>query len=139
LPSERQVAQVERRIGASLPAEYRQFILEFNGGGFADPDIEPPIGQINCPLDCLNVLYGIRAVDASNELASEKSLNLFVDNEPISLLPIGYTLMGNLLYLVMRGEHMGHIGLKKMDVQDSYLLASGISRFFRLLKENTDV
>jgi hypothetical protein len=41
LPTERQVSDLENRIGIRLPADFRQFILDYNGGYFTEPDITP--------------------------------------------------------------------------------------------------
>ena len=132
LPTEQQVADLEKRIGVSLPPDFRQFVLEYNGGVFTEPRIVPP--SEDCPLDRLTVLDGIGASHHSCELASASSLSLFDDNDPPQIVPIGYTLMGNLLYLVTHPEGFGHIGLKKAFSDDSYYLASGIDEFFGLLR-----
>lgn len=42
LPSEQQVAELEQRIGITFPEDYRQFLLQHNGGYFTEPDIIPP-------------------------------------------------------------------------------------------------
>lgn len=34
LPSEEQLVEVERQLGVRLPEEYREYILDFNGGYF---------------------------------------------------------------------------------------------------------
>jgi len=133
LPSEEEVAALEERIGIDLPPDYREFLLEYNGGFFTEPDIVPP--SDDCPLDRLTVLHGIRATHSSAELASISWLTLFDDNDPPQILPIGYTLMGNLLFLVTHWERNGAIALKKAGSDDSFPLADGIEEFFGLLRE----
>jgi hypothetical protein len=59
LPSQPQLSELERRLGVVLPDDYRQFILEFNGGYFKEPEITP-IGE-GCPQDTLEILFGIGA------------------------------------------------------------------------------
>ena len=136
LPSEKQVAQVEQRLGIKLPPDYRQYLLEYNGGFFREPDIVPPTPD--CPLDCLTSMDGIAATHPSAELASEASLALFEDNMPAQILPIGYTLMGNLLFLITHSENRGEIGLKKAFSDQSFYLAAGIEEFFGLLCVSTE-
>src|SRR3954468_6307138 len=75
LPTEEQVAALEGRIGISFPEHYRQFVLNYNGGWFTEPQIVPPTK--GCPVDRLTVLDGIGASHPSAELASQKRLTLF--------------------------------------------------------------
>jgi hypothetical protein len=136
LPSEERVAALEQRIGIALPPDYRRFILGFNGGIFNEPEIVPP--SAGCPLDWLTDMYGIGASNPHAELASKAHLALFDDNDPPQILPIGYTLMGNLLFLVTHSEKNGSIGLKKAGSDDSFFLAARIEEFFGLLREPPD-
>lgn len=136
LPSKQQIAALEKRIGGPLPPDYRRFILNYNGGYFTEPDIVPPAEQ--CPVDGLTVLYGIGATHHSAELARPASLALFEDNDPVEILPIGYTLMGNLLYLITHSEDAGFIGLKRASSDQCFFLAAEIEEFFGLLREPSD-
>lgn len=133
LPMEEQVADVEQRIGVSLPDDYRHFLLTYNGGYFNEPDIVPPINE--CPLDGLTFMNGIGASDPSAELATEADLAIFTDNRPVQILPIGYTLMGNLILLITNPDERGSILLKKAFSQEAFFLSSGIEAFFGLLRE----
>jgi len=138
LPSERQVADLESRIEVGLPPDFRQYILEFNGGWFNEPRITP--GPNGCPADRLSYLSGIGASHRCAELASPADLALFDDNRPMQILPIGYTLMGNLLLLVVAsdGTDRGHILLKKAFSDQSFFLADGIVDFFKLLQSPSE-
>jgi hypothetical protein len=136
LPSEEQLVALESRIGVPLPTDYRRFILQYNGGWFTEPEIVPLVRD--CPLDCLTVMYGLGASDSSAELATAESLALFDDNEPPQVVPIGYTLMGNLLFLVTHPDNNGSIGLKIASSTKSFFLATGIVGFFELLREDLD-
>ena len=136
LPTEKQVADLERRIGVALPEDYRHFILEYNGGWFGRyPDINPPTE--GGPLHSLNSLFGIGASHPSAELASEFYLVLFDDNYPVEVLPIGDTPLGGLILLITHPENRGCIMLK-VAFGDSYFLAHGIEEFFGLLSEAPD-
>jgi hypothetical protein len=136
LPGEEQVAALEQRIGVSLPDEYRRFILQHNGGWFNEPQIVPPSDE--SPEDRLTVLYGIGASHPSAELARARDLALFDDNDPPEVLPIGDTIMGNLLLLITHPEDNGSIVLKIAFSDECHFLAVGIEEFFPLLREPTD-
>ncbi|HTN76085.1 MAG TPA: SMI1/KNR4 family protein [Pirellulaceae bacterium] len=128
LPSEKEVAALQRRIRTTLPADYVQFLLKYNGGYFNDPvflAVDP-----DCPRDHLDVLWGIKASHVSDGLASKRHLALFDDNDPLQLLPIGYTIMGNLLILIVGGDDNGAIVLKRASSDDYFLVANSITEFF---------
>jgi hypothetical protein len=140
LPSEQQVADLELRIGIPLPPDYRQWLLEYNGGFFTEPDIAPPSPA--CPLDRLTVMAGINATHPSAELCAPGGFTpaTFDDNDPPQILPIGYTMMGNLLFLVTEpgADDCGGIGLKLCDTSKSFSLGGGIEEFFGYLEEPKD-
>jgi hypothetical protein len=132
LPSEEQIGELEERIGVLLPDDYREFIREYNGGWFSEPRIFTQLE--GCPSDLLTVMYGIGASHRSAELNSESHLTLFDDNYPAQILPIGYTIMGNLLFVITHPEDNGVIALKKAASDESFALARGIEEFFGLLR-----
>jgi hypothetical protein len=136
LPSEKDVADLESRIGIHLPPDYRDYIFHYNGGRFNEPDIVAPIQD--CPTDSLTSMRGIKATNPLYELASNSDLALFTDNTPPQILPIGYTSMGNLIFVVTHPEDRGYIGMKIAFHDESYLLASGIEEFFGLLRPPPD-
>ena len=129
LPSESQVAALEERIRVTFPDDFREFILEFNGGYFNEPDIET-VGD--APPSVLKCLFGIDASHPSSELGSRSSIVLFEDNDPPKILPIGSTPTGGLIILGVEPEVRGVIFLKQA-WGNSYYLADGIEEFFDLL------
>ena len=131
LPSEDQVAALERQMHAPLPADFRRFILEYNGGIFNEPDITPTTED--CPDDRLTVLNGIGADYHGDVLGADVSL--FDGNDPVLILPIGYTLMGNLLVVFIGDDDDGYIYMKKAGADNFYELAENIEGFFSLLTE----
>ncbi|WP_165226782.1 SMI1/KNR4 family protein [Aquisphaera insulae] len=133
LPSPLEVAELERSLGADFPKDYREFLLEYNGGTFAEPEIVPPDDE--CPVDCLTFLCGVGATFDVAELGSTMGLNVFEDNVPCQVLPIGYTLMGNMLLLILRDEDHGCILLKAAWSSECFFLANGIEEFLTLLRE----
>jgi hypothetical protein len=135
LPSEAQLAELERRIGVKFPEDYRRFVLEFNGGYFKCPEITP-VGE-GCPLETVRILFGIGASHEEAELGTPEDIALFDDNDPPKIVPIGYTGMGGLIILdTAPGEGQGAIFLKKA-FGDFYYLVDGIEAFLALLREPT--
>jgi hypothetical protein len=131
LPTERQVADLEQRISVSFPEDYRDFVLEYNGGFFNEPLIIPP--DEDCPLVALRHMNGIGASHPVAELGSEADLAIFDDNDPPEILPVGYTTMGYLVLLIIHPENRGWILLRTFD--QSFFLGKGIEEFFGLLEE----
>ncbi len=135
LPSEAQLSELESRIRIRFPEDYRQFVLNFNGGYFKCPEIAP-VGE-GCPLEGLDSLFGIGASHPTSELATPLDLALFDDNDPLKILPIGRTGMGGLIILdTAPGEGQGAIFLKQA-WGEFYHLVDGIEAFFALLREPT--
>lgn len=135
LPSEAQLEALEQRIGITFPEDYRQFVLEFNGGYFTGPDITP-VGD-DCPQDGLRCLCGIGASHEESELATELYLSLFDGNDPPIIVPIGRTEMGGLIILITEEENRGCVLLKQA-YGEFFYLADGIEEFFELLREPVD-
>jgi SMI1-KNR4 cell-wall len=132
LPAEAQLAALENRLKTRLPDDYREFVLRYNGGVFRDPYpfISPRHGD--CPVDCLTDLWGLGATYRHAELG--RDVTNFDDNDPPIVFPIGYTEMGNLLYLVNEeSEDRGSICLKLKFVWTVFVLASNMEDFFGLL------
>jgi hypothetical protein len=135
LPSDAQVCKLERDLGVGLPSEYRRYLLEFNGAYFTEPQITPK--SPDCPVDRLTVMAGLNAPDPFAELGAPGGINLafFDDNDPPQVLPIAYTMMGHLIFMVVAegAEDNGNIALKLMSSDTVVPLAYGIDEFFGLL------
>lgn len=132
LPTPAQLSELERRIAVRFPDDYRQFILNFNGGYFNEPEIlthdEDSRGS------ALMCMHGIGAPNWDAELGEPAAIGLFEENDPPQLVPIGFTGSGSLILLVTRiGEDYGAIFLKKA-FGDFYHIADGIEEFFGLLR-----
>ena len=135
LPSEAQLSVLEKRIGVVFSDDYRRFILDFNGGYFIEPEIDP-VGE-GCPQATLAIMYGIGASHWEAELGDPSTLAIFDDNDPPKIVPIGYTGMGGLIILdTAPGDGRGAIFLKQA-WGDFYYLTEGIEEFFALLREPT--
>lgn len=135
LPTEQQLNALETRIGVTFPDDYREFLLNFNGAYFSDPQIIPP--DAACPSDGLESMFGIGATHPTVELGRVSDLVLFQDNDPPQIVPIGETCCGHLIILITHPEERGSILLKQAS-GDFFYLADGIEEFFSLLREPID-
>ena len=135
LPTETQVRALEQRIRVELPADYRKFVLEFNGGYFNDPEITPVEDERT--QEAISFMSGIGASHDEAELGDPQMISLFDDNDPPKIMPIGGTPFGGLIILdTAPGEGRGNIYLKKAR-GDFYFLADDIEGFFARLRETT--
>jgi hypothetical protein len=135
LPTEQQVSELERRIKVSFPDDYRRFLLEYNGGYFSEPYIQPPNdADPCCPQRVLNLLKGIGAPHNEAELGRPFDLRLFDDNDPPKVVPIGDTPGNSLVVLYTEPDCFGQILLKEPS-GGWYFLAYGIEEFFQLLHD----
>ncbi len=133
LPTEEQVCALERQLGIEFPPDYREFLLQFNGGYFDTPIIEPIADD--CPEDALLFLCGIGASHREAELADDCYISLFEENDPLKILPIGVTDTGGLIILTVEEDGYGEI-LFKEAYGGFYYLAPGVEEFFELLRED---
>ena len=131
LPSEEDVIKLETRLGVSLPPEYRQYILNYNGGYFSDPTIVST--NPDCPEDGLSTLWGIHAPLPFAELGHDV-IN-FDDNTPAQILPIGDTTRGNLLFIVTHPRDYGNVCMKIAFSSNAFFLAESLEEFFLLITE----
>jgi hypothetical protein len=135
LPSEEQVSDLESRLKSSLPPRYREFILGFNGGYFTEPYPYIPVSHEECPSDRLTDLWGIGAAHQAAELGHDT--DLFDDNEPPVILPIGYTERGNLLFLdTEESPDCDEVFLKLAYSSTVIYIADNVDEFFGLLRHD---
>ena len=88
-----------------------------------------------CPQDTLTYLSGIGATHEYAELGEPSTLVMFEDNDPLKILPIGYTAMGGLIILdTATGEGRGEIYYKQA-FGEFHWMAESIEEFFALLRE----
>lgn len=130
-PTEAKVASLEKKIGAVLPDSYRRFVLERSGGFFKGVVLPFPNGK----GDFLVNLYGIDTGTKHAELGG--NLDLFDDNFPAKMLPIGGTGMGGLVLIYVGGppeQKGGSIWLKLSFSPEFVELAPTIDDFFALLR-----
>jgi len=97
------LAAFEARLGAALPADYRQFLFAHNGGEFVPDEIVLP-GQTQ-PFASMCSLFGLHDGPLSLESVCEN-----VESEiPAEVLAFGEDVGGNLLCIGIRGDHRGKV------------------------------
>jgi hypothetical protein len=100
--TEAQIEAFEQSFGHRLPDDYRQFLLDLNGGQPGRANREFDQGVVNClfSLDEANEPMFDLATRANRERASLPSPDL---------LYIGHDDGGNSILLVLAGEHRGEV------------------------------
>jgi hypothetical protein len=99
--NEREIEELERRVRSRLPADYRQFMIEFNGGepqprAFEGPDGEGSAVRFFFTLDPRSSHYWIH-----------QKLDVYQDRIPPGLLPIASDSFGNLVLLDLGAKDYG--------------------------------
>ena len=99
------VAGVEKRLGVTFPAEYRQFLLITNGGC-----PEPNVFAVPDRGDAMvGVLYGIRGKSFSCDLEYEFENATMWRPLPPGIITVGSDPGGNQLLLETLGRHAGRL------------------------------
>ena len=97
-----QIRAFEQSFGHPLPDDYRQFLLDVNGGG---------LDRANCEFDwgVVNRLFSLDATeDDPGDLATRANHERAALPSP-GLLFIGHDDGGNSLLLALAGEHRGEV------------------------------
>ncbi len=141
LPNESEIESLESRLEMRFPDRYRKYLLSYNGGFFSNAVIvfPEPItvqwrdGEVTHKQDIMEQMYGLHSAHPYAEIGRESDINLFDDNKPIQLLPVGRTIMGSLLLLDMLQGHEGEI-LIKFPSEGAYPIADNIDELFDLIE-----
>lgn len=130
------IAQFEARRGVLLPLEYRQFLLNSNGG-WPTPDVFEVPGWHGRGSE-LGVFYGIHE-DPNYQL--DRKCETFEERVPPDLIPIANDAYGNNICLGWKGKRAGKIyfwdhedeldenGEFVQDYRNVYLLADSLQEF----------
>jgi hypothetical protein len=107
--AEADVRRFERRIGAELPADYRRFLLDVNGGRTAATHCTFTIRRgARQTKTTLNTLFSLDDPDESRDLATSQ---LYGEDRLPGGLEIGADDGGSPIVLVLGGPHHGEIWL----------------------------
>jgi hypothetical protein len=129
------VAAFERRIRRTLPADYRRFLVETNGGVPLRRGIRSAGGQEEWSI---NVIFGLTRPTASSNV--ESNLEATRDTRPAGQLPIAATDTGELVLLSIEGRRPGVVSLWQWQEDDFssrerhlYPIAQSFSEFLEAL------
>lgn len=105
--SERELQEYEASLGVRLPSEYREFLLEFNGG-VPDNDSFLLPGESSYADSSVRSFFGVSA-GFDNSLAYY--LKIYVKAKRIhgDMLPIAEDYGGNIVVLAVKGPKVGHV------------------------------
>lgn len=94
----------EQTLHDRLPEEYRQFLLEVNGGQ-PEPNAFPIQNNPHDTFGLVERFFSLAGDDTDYDL--QDNLETFKNRVPADLVPIAFDPGGNLLCLVIRGDKKG--------------------------------
>jgi cell wall assembly regulator SMI1 len=131
------IRSLEQKIGFPLPQDYRQFLLQYNGG-VPKPErfaFRIPSGE---QVSLVRVFFSLDENDPYYNLLRKLSVN--EGYIPESCLPIGEDPFGNLILLELSKSHQGNVYFWDHeseggdDLRDNMaLIAGNFTEFTRLL------
>ncbi len=95
------LAAFEGRLGATLPADYRQFLLAHNGGELTPDELVLP-GQVE-PFTSLGSVFGLH----DGPLSLDEVFDNVEGEIPAELVAFAEDVGGNLLCIGIGGEYRG--------------------------------
>jgi hypothetical protein len=105
--TEQDLAAFESRIGRSIPAPYRAFLLRHNGGRPEQPG-EFSMRDLN-GRDQVGTVQRFLGVNADEYFNLEDYLKTYADRVPESFFPIAYDPGDNLIVISTAGDKAGAI------------------------------
>lgn len=103
--TERQLAEVEKKIGRRLPPDYRAFLLEHNGG-YPEPDGFPIPGLGAGADGMVDRFLAVYEGDEDNLL---EYVETYRGRVPEGFLPVAHDPGGNLICLALAGAEAGRV------------------------------
>jgi hypothetical protein len=101
--TEEAIRRFEEKIDAQLPADYRAFLLDVNGGRTARSHCTFRLRKYG---SVLNSLYSLDASDENDDLAA---CQMYRDDVPPNALWVGSDDGGSGIILVLSGPHRGEV------------------------------
>jgi cell wall assembly regulator SMI1 len=102
--SSQELTEAENRIGKTIPADYRSFLLKHNGG-YPDPS-DFSIDSEHSPMGTIEYFLGINVAEHFN---LERYLRVFEERIPSYLFPIATDPGGNIICIGIAGEQINKI------------------------------
>ena len=90
------IERLERRVGRPLPAAYRDYLRQHDGGRLVDNS------------EAVNEIFGV-GPDAPEWANMWQKLGLYADRVPSWLLPVASDALGNLFAVSLRDDHRGSV------------------------------
>lgn len=105
---------VEQRLQVSLPADYRDFLLQVNGGIPSVSEFDTSLGNVRACIDCL---YGVSARREKRDLESEQQQmqDRTGGSIPDGFITIGFDPGSAPFFIGTKGESRGKIYLYDQD------------------------
>lgn len=103
--TEADVLQLEQQLKATLPSDYRTFLLKHNGG-YPDPNFFP---ITSFPLDDHGILEWLLCLEEGYVLDIRRHLSLYQNRIPRNLLPVARDPGGNMLCVAISGNDYGKV------------------------------
>lgn len=134
--SEEELAAFEQAYQIHLPAEYRDFLLRYNGGmpkrRIFDIDMDGFPNSIPIQL--------FSGVSQTHPLGLQATMATFVGRMPANLIPIANDSFGNPICLSVSGEDTGYVYFWDRDMEQEepdysnvYFIAKSFNAFLDLL------
>jgi cell wall assembly regulator SMI1 len=128
-----EVSKIERKLGTTLPHDYRQFLLEVGGVLFHSTKVSPVEASEWGPVNAVNCLYGSEKEKGS----LLETFGLYQGELPEGLIPIGEDPAGNLFCLGIGGQQLGKVYFWDQDRAHITLVANSFADFInRLIKDD---
>lgn len=139
--SEQDISKLEADVGCTLPADYKAFLLEFNGGR-PRPNLFP-VKSFENGTASVHTLLGIDRESESSRI--DWHLREYGDRIPSELLPIGYSDTNDILCIALSGESVGNIyywdslnEVSKGSYDNIHHVATSFKEFLESLFEDED-
>ncbi|PFJ49589.1 SMI1/KNR4 family protein [Priestia megaterium] len=137
--SQKDLNELEKKVCASFPEEYVNFLRKYNGGEVEDNIIELPSGEIESFI--LSSFFGTRLEDIDDLLSC---YDTFEGRIPKGSIPIGRDVGGDIVCLNLNREKYGYIFLwdhdielefedNEMEIQDLYYVAPSFDDFLHMI------
>jgi hypothetical protein len=136
------IRQFETLIGARLPEEYREFLLEY-GGAFLDDIYEAPItepghlGEYACPRGFFG-FYKPDARGVRHSLDLPRNYSGYKNRIRYGLVPIAHAIGGNLICLAVSGSDRGAVYYWDHETNDVWLVSNSFDEFLSNLQLTED-
>jgi cell wall assembly regulator SMI1 len=139
------VAALEERLAVKLPADYRAFLLQHNGGR-PMPDAFPIPGGEHPPDGGSLMDEFLGVVTTADREVIDGALRTFASRIPTGLLPIGYDAGGNVICLGIDPDNHGRVFFWDHDFEEDlptwnnvYPLAESFQSFLASFRERPKV